>query len=607
MSSHKRYFLLAFIVLLAFVLRLYRLDAPLDDRHHFRQTDTYAIVLNLQKSGGDLLRPQFFQTPIPENINGYYFGEFPLYQGLIYLLFGVFGESLVLARSINIGLSLVGVVGIYLIGRRLFSDKAGLMAALTFAVLPSSVFWGRAITPDWMAMVSFIAGTALLLNRSDKRNLLFSSLILSATILIKPYYLAFAPFHLYLLASSSHHNKFFKSLEKTTALYLLPLVFLVVWRWWAGTFPAYTRDPDILNLFHNRQGWWQYWQASQWPTLFWQKHFFGELFTTLGGIMSIVGITYLVIKKHQFTKSVLLWLAGSLAITFIISWGSQVHDYYLLPWIPVGSILIGLGLSKSIEWIKRVISNSRFSFDHVIPTAMIGVVVLFLTFFLGVNQLQSYTLGFFKPQGYEIYQDNYQRELKLIEPLIAEDSLTVALLRNYSPLIHNSLQRRGSIYVIEADKECPESSTINNVLGDRMQLGSEFLIVDIKPSLEAVVCSREEINQILFNRYESLFQGEVLAAYKLLKPSLTVRQQDGQLVLETTGIGPEVKLEVGGLPGSPGMTIFGVNWEKINSQVYQVVIDDTQDWQSFKLYYLSPQVEIYHPEWEQKDGFLVRR
>lgn len=607
MSSTKRYIFLALILFLTFALRLYQLGAPLNDRHHFRQTDTYAIILNLRNSGGNLLRPQFFQTPIPENVNGYYFGEFPLYQGFIYLLFEIFGESLILARAVNIGISLIGVLGIYFIGRKLFSEEAGLAAALIFSILPASVFWGRAITPDWMAMVAFISSTAFLINQPGASGLILSSLSLLATILIKPYYLAFAPFHLYLLAHTGNSTKFFKAVEKTVVLYLLPLSALVVWRWWAGTFPAYTRDPDIFNLFHNRQGWWQYWQASQWPTLFWQKHFFGELFTTLGGMLAIGSLVYLAIKKHLQTRSVLVWIAGSMIITFVISWGSQTHDYYLLPWLPAGSILIGLAVSKVLIQIKKKISQPQLKPDQIIYTLIGGAAALFLVFFLGVYQLVTYTQGFFKPQGYELYEDNYQQDLRMIEPLIPKDSLTVALLRDYSPLIHNGLQRRGSIYVVEEGKQCPEPSTISNVLTDRMQLGSDYLVIDTKTSTHSVACPREAINEILLNRYEPLFEGEVLAAYKLLEPRLTVRQQDGQLLLITQGIGPEATLEVGGIPGSGGMLIIDVDWRRVDQRTYQSVIQDTQDWHSFKLYYLSPQVEIMSAEWILKDGFLVRR
>lgn len=606
MSLKKRHLTLGLIVFLALILRLHQIEAPLNDRHHFRQSDTYAIVLNLINSGGDILRPQFFQTPIPENVNGYYFGEFPIYQGFIFLLFKLFGENLVLARLVNIVLSLGGVAAIYLIGKKLFCEKAGLLAAFTFAVLPSSIFWGRAITPDWLAMISFMAATALIMYKNNLWSLALSSLALAITFLIKPFYLAFLPFHIFYLVDNKQ-QKLAQALKTIAAIYLLPILALAAWRWWAGSFPDYTKDPDYLRLLHYNQGWWKFWQTSHWPTLFWQKYFFGELLTTLGGIFSIAGLSYLLITTNKQVRNLFSWAAGAAAITFIISWGSQVHDYYLLPWLPVASILIGLSASEFINFLKKEFFSQKWNLEKILFGTIAGSVGLFLVYFLSFRQIVTYTQGFFEPQGYELYNDQYQPELQAVKQLIPQDALVLSLLKDYSPLIHNSLRRHGSVYVVEPNQDCPTPSEMDTVINHRINLGTEYLVIDIKPTAQPAVCPREVINQRLADKYPVIFKGEVMVAYQLEAPKLWVKQQNGELLLETFAIGSEAQLEVGGLPDTEGTKLMTVNWQKIGEKRYRVVISNTQEWESFKLYYLSPQVQILHPGWEVENDFLVRR
>ena len=78
------YLLLVILLLFAFLVRLYRIDAPLADWHSWRQADTAAVSRSFIKNGYNLLHPRFDDlSSIPsrlENPQGYRFVEFPIYN-----------------------------------------------------------------------------------------------------------------------------------------------------------------------------------------------------------------------------------------------------------------------------------------------------------------------------------------------------------------------------------------------------------------------------------------------------------------------------------------------------------------------------------------------
>src|SRR4029077_11617963 len=73
-------------------------------------------------------------------------------------LYRVFGVHETLARLIVVAFSLAEVWLLYLFGRQVFLHRAGLIAALAFAMAPGAVYSGRTITPD-TDMVFFLTGT----------------------------------------------------------------------------------------------------------------------------------------------------------------------------------------------------------------------------------------------------------------------------------------------------------------------------------------------------------------------------------------------------------------------------------------------------------------
>ena len=128
-------FLLALILILAAVLRLYKCDFQnlwLDE------------VLTMNSANPKLSLKQFFRSVM--------FWEYipHLYYFLNRLIFDVFGYTSLAARLFSAIIGIIGVYAIYLLGKELFSKKAGLVAATLLAVNIYHISYSQEIRPYGM-------------------------------------------------------------------------------------------------------------------------------------------------------------------------------------------------------------------------------------------------------------------------------------------------------------------------------------------------------------------------------------------------------------------------------------------------------------------------
>ena len=144
------------IVLLAFGVRLYRIDVPFVDAHSWRQV-TNADIARLWAEG-----PIDFYYPAvswggPDGRVGL---EFPLLHLLMALAWRVVGVSDVAGRMVSVLFSVATVGLTHVLGTRLFNRGAGRAAAFLMAVSPSVVYFGRTPISD-TPMLTFSVGAVL--------------------------------------------------------------------------------------------------------------------------------------------------------------------------------------------------------------------------------------------------------------------------------------------------------------------------------------------------------------------------------------------------------------------------------------------------------------
>lgn len=88
----------------------------------------------------------------------------PGYSLILAGAYAVFGESLTVARLVNVVAGSLTVIPIYFIGRRLFGTAVALVGAGIAAVLPSLVFWTPVLLSETIFTLLFASAFAVLLH-----------------------------------------------------------------------------------------------------------------------------------------------------------------------------------------------------------------------------------------------------------------------------------------------------------------------------------------------------------------------------------------------------------------------------------------------------------
>lgn len=130
-SKKFEYILLSLIIILGFVVRLYKISSPIADWHSWRQADTASVTRTYIEQGINLLLPRYHDISSIQtgkfNPNGYRMVEFPIYN--------VIGAELathlrsisleVWSRIITIISAVVSGFFLYLIGKRFLGKWGG--------------------------------------------------------------------------------------------------------------------------------------------------------------------------------------------------------------------------------------------------------------------------------------------------------------------------------------------------------------------------------------------------------------------------------------------------------------------------------------------------
>ncbi len=346
------YLIALVITVICFSLRLYKLDNPIADHHSFRQADTAAVARNFVQDGFNPLFPQSdsytalseHQTPNP---NRYFINEFPLYNSLVALVYKAKGINSNYARLVSDVFASIGVFFLYLLAKKLFSTKVATLAALFYAVLPYNVYYGRVVMPEPAFICFSIVSFYLLLLFVEKpsfiRGLVFS-LIFATAMLVKPYSIfLFIPFIYWVLVSHGLASFTKPMFYLAPVLSIIPLL---LWRYHISLYP----EASFASKWLLNQG------DIRFSGAFFRWLIFDRLnrliFTSGGFVLLFFGITRSIQSKKGWL--ILFWLISVLTYFTVFAMGNVTHDYYQLPIMPVGAILVSLGFFYLIDQGQNV-------------------------------------------------------------------------------------------------------------------------------------------------------------------------------------------------------------------------------------------------------------
>lgn len=343
------------ILLIALALRLKGIHNPILDHPGWRQGDTASIAKNFATLQYNILYPQTNYNGPPPNYVELELQIVPIIAATLYKIFGVH-EVIGRLTTIAFSLGTVGVLAFF--GRWIFaSEIAGLLAALLYAIMPGSVYYGRTFTPD-TTMVFFLCAALYLVARLlvdeelwTARTVARATAVLTLAFLAKPVSLAALVPIVALVVQRARSGRTFRW-SAVAVLLLVPLGILygydrivsshAEWHWASGITRLHVL-PQLKAALTN---------GTAFHVKFVQ---FREMLNVLAGTMIGPAITALGILGFIFmpatTRSRTLlwgWLLGGLAYTYVVVTVERV-DYYMYLLLPVAALTAAGFLARFVQ------------------------------------------------------------------------------------------------------------------------------------------------------------------------------------------------------------------------------------------------------------------
>jgi len=351
-QNRKNRYILYTGLLVFFLLHLYRLNAPPNGYHQWRESDTAAITLNYFQEDADFFHPRCNQRGGGEGITG---SELPIYNYSAALLYFAFGPHHVIPRLLSTVGGVLAVLFFFLAVRRLSGEDVAVWSALSLSFAPLFFFYSYKIMPDvWMLMFLMLAlyffvryvqegGAGLLVGSAV-------AMILSAS--LKPLGLSlYLPMLLLLLKSD---RKRAASLRVMSVYVVITFGLTLAWYLYArhlnttyGT-PAFYMGHLFSTFYEPLATAWFYKKLLlQWPVELW-----------IGWTMAPVFIygCYRAVKEKS-ARLYLVWIVASYLTFVLVSAHSGSHDYYTMIIVPPLAVLTGMGfngLFKASGWRKQL-------------------------------------------------------------------------------------------------------------------------------------------------------------------------------------------------------------------------------------------------------------
>ncbi|MCR4324907.1 MAG: glycosyltransferase family 39 protein, partial [Candidatus Curtissbacteria bacterium] len=454
--SNLSFLAIGLILIIAFGVRLYKIDRPIADWHSWRQADTASVARNFVKEGFNPFVPTYddmsTQANGLDNPNRYRFVEFPIFNSAVAAVWTIWGVNEMYARLTTVVITVFSTLLLYLVVRRFSGEKIALLAAFLFATLPYNVFYSSTILPAPLMVMGLLALYWSFINWMKTEKIIWavaSVIFANIAILTWPIALFFMLPIIYLA-----FNKYGLSAFTKVSLWIFALLSIapfIAWRVWMMRFPE--GIPNFRFLI-NENGIRFKGAFFRWIIV----ERLGKLILTVGGFtFLVIGV----IKKPGREKLFYYaWLLSSVLYVTVFASGNVRHDYYQVPLIPIFCIFMAIG-------IQTLLTLPSQYFNRAIG-ATIALVLL----------LTIYAFGFFEVRGfYWINKPEIVEAGRAVDRLLPKDATVIAPYngdaaflyqtnRHGYPITDRPLEKfieRGTKYLVSVD---PNDAGIKNLAED---------------------------------------------------------------------------------------------------------------------------------------------
>lgn len=418
----NEYFLLTIMLFVGLFVRLYKIDNPVADWHSWRQADTAAVSRNFINDGINMFYPTYDDISSiqsgKDNPTGIRMVEFPIYNVIHTVLYNSFGVFSIekWGRITTALVTLLTAIFLFLLGKKHYSHKIGLLTAFFFLFLPFNIYFSRVILPDPLGVLFMVSALYYF-----GLNNIVSALLFSLAFLQKPF---FAVYLLPLLPEFLRKEK----LKANLSFLLMAFLPFVLWRYWTGLHPEgipfykWAFNGDRIR-FH--------------PAYF--RWLFGERIGILIlGTWGLVPFAYGIIRKLK-NKFNLYFVLSALSYLVIVATANVRHDYYQILIIP--SIAMALALGTVYLWrrsklvlILSLITMFLLGWDRIKP-------------FYQVNHPELMEIG-------KMVDETLPKDAQIVIPYNGDTAFLYQTKRKGWPAVDDSIDNiieRGADYYVSID------------------------------------------------------------------------------------------------------------------------------------------------------------
>lgn len=336
----KEYLVVSIILLIALILRLYKIDSPIADWHSWRQADTASVSRIYKDEGINFLYPKYYDISTAQsslfNPHGYRFVEFPIYNAIVSVFSKIPIFTLeIWARLVSIISSLASTYIVFLLGKRYIGYTGGVLASFFYATIPFNVYFTRVILPEPLATCLALLALWMFsqyLSKERKNDLYISSLFFTLALLVKPFTIFYLIPMLYLALNKYGISAIFKKRLLLIAFFA-SFIPLILWRIWISQFPE--GIPEWKWVFNG--------DGIRFKPSFWMWIFGERLGRLILGVWGVVPFTFGIISYKRKKAFVHYFALGMLAYMVVVATANIKHDYYQTIIIPAISLMLAYG------------------------------------------------------------------------------------------------------------------------------------------------------------------------------------------------------------------------------------------------------------------------
>jgi len=363
--------ILAVIVLLGLYLRIYHIQYPVIGYHNWKSTHYLTEARNFEREG--FFKDGFF-VPMRDTMNNYnepsdgaHYDTFPTISIFVALAFKIFGESIIIARLVNIFFSLGAVIYLYFLIKELFnSETLALLTAFLAAINPLFVFFShniQVVNPGLFFMIGGAYYYTLWLRKKENWLLYLGTFFIvfsiitkyTYVVIVRPVLFTFPYKEIFPILGSFNYKKIgkeykklvggiFRDVLKNKKLLTITVLIILIFPLWYYYSEVYIKNNvflknigiqnksnyDISTLIHvGILGDKDFWQTM--------KLYIADNFTLFGMTISLLGmIAFLLLFFTKNAKKVSYrfmfgYLVGLVLFLFIMGFKLSGHNYHQFP------------------------------------------------------------------------------------------------------------------------------------------------------------------------------------------------------------------------------------------------------------------------------------